>query len=169
MLALGSTVHLEHLSYRAWPRTYGKSVQFCAPGIFVERLSRLAAFAGGTIVSINAWRARLSQTCHCGRVRRKRAPSAGTLSPAAPVPSGISSPRIWPLRSSRDVPAGRWIRRGKPGRGGSPPVPPAYEQAISNQPAWGRRLPAALGRPPADPSETWVGGWKGCAVDSLER
>src|SRR5690348_11236358 len=54
-----------------WQKAYGKSVHLCAPGMFVERLSRLAAFAGGTIVSINAWRARLSQTCHCGRVKKK--------------------------------------------------------------------------------------------------
>ena len=48
VLALGSAFHLEQLSYRAWQRTYGKSVQLCAPGMFVERLSRLAASAGGT-------------------------------------------------------------------------------------------------------------------------
>ena len=69
--ALGSAFQLEQLSYRAWQKTYGKSVHLCAPGMFVERLSRLAASAGGTIVSINAWRARLSQTCHCGRVKKK--------------------------------------------------------------------------------------------------
>ena len=39
--------------------------------MFVERLSRLAAFAGGTIVLINAWRAQLSQTCTCGRIKKK--------------------------------------------------------------------------------------------------
>ena len=71
VLGMGSTFQLEHLSYRAWQKTYGKSVQLCAPGMFVERLSRLAAFAGGTIVLINAWRARLSQTCHCGRIKKK--------------------------------------------------------------------------------------------------
>jgi putative transposase len=71
MLALGNAFHLEELSYRAWQKTYGKSVQRCAPGMFVERLSRLAVSAGGTIVLINAWRARLSQTCTCGRIKKK--------------------------------------------------------------------------------------------------
>ena len=71
VLGLGSAFHLEQLSYRAWQKTYGKSVQLCAPGMFVERLSRLAAFAGGTVVLINAARARLSQTCHCGRIKKK--------------------------------------------------------------------------------------------------
>ena len=71
VLALGNTFQLEQLSYRAWQKSYGKSVQLCAPGMNVLRLSRLAVRAGGTIVSINPWRARLSQTCHCGRVKKK--------------------------------------------------------------------------------------------------
>ena len=71
VLGMGSAFQLEQLSYRAWQKTYGKSVQRCAPGMFVERLSRLAASAGGTVVLINAWRARLSQTCHCGRIKKK--------------------------------------------------------------------------------------------------
>ena len=32
LLMLGNTFQLEHLSYRAWQRSYGKSVQLCAPG-----------------------------------------------------------------------------------------------------------------------------------------
>src|SRR5258707_2118778 len=71
VLALGDTLQLEQLSYRAWQRTYGKSVQLCAPGMFVERLSRLAGSAGGTIVPINAWRAPVSQTRHSGPVKKK--------------------------------------------------------------------------------------------------
>src|SRR5260221_20753 len=72
VLALGDTFQLERLSYRAWQRTYGRSVQVCAPGMFVERLSRLAVSAGGTIVAINPWRAKVSQTCHCRHVTAKR-------------------------------------------------------------------------------------------------
>jgi putative transposase len=60
VLSLGSSFQLEQLSYRAWQKTYGKSVQLCAPGMNVLRLSRLAARAGGTVVLINAARARLS-------------------------------------------------------------------------------------------------------------
>jgi putative transposase len=72
VLALGETFHLEHLSYRTWQRNFGRSIQVCAPGMFVERLSRLAESAGGTIVAINPRRAKLSQTCHCGHVAAKR-------------------------------------------------------------------------------------------------
>ena len=109
VLALGSTFHLEHLSYRARPRTYGKSVQVCAPGMFVERLARLAVSAGGTIVLINAWRARLSQTYQCGRVKRES--PLGALAYLSAVRSQRSAGPLLrlfgPLRPSRDVPAGR--------------------------------------------------------------
>src|SRR5260370_12149452 len=70
--ALGETFQRERLSYGAWHRRYGRSVQLCAPGMFIERLSRLAASAGGTIVPINPRRAKLSQTCHCGLLAAKR-------------------------------------------------------------------------------------------------
>src|SRR5215831_2824321 len=71
VVGMGNVFQLQQLSYRAWQKTYGKSVQVCAPGMFVERLSRLAASAGGTVVLINPWRARLSQACHCGRSKKK--------------------------------------------------------------------------------------------------
>ena len=135
VLALGNAFQLEHLSYRAWQKTYGKSVQLCAPGMNVERLSRLAESAGGTIVLINAWRAQAyPKRATVAGSRRKHAPSAGMSVLAAPVPSAISSRRIWPVSLIQRRPCSAWVRRGKPGRGGSPPVPPAYEQAISNQP-----------------------------------
>ena len=69
-------------------------------------------------------------------------PQRGSLPPYRPA--------SWESRTSR--------RRGsapkRRGRGGSPPVPPAYEQAICNQPPRGRRLPAAFGRPPAHSSQS---------------
>ena len=86
--------------------------------------------------------------------RRKPAPSAGRCARVAPAPSAISSRPIWPASLTQRRPCSTWVRRTVPGRGGSPPVPPAYEQAIQNQPARGRRLPAAFGRPPADPSQS---------------
>jgi putative transposase len=149
VLALGSTFQLEQLSYRAWQRTYGKSVQLCAPGMFVTRLSRLAASAGGTIVAINAWRARLSQTCHCGRVTKKARSARWHACPWC----GASAQRdlfsaylarfVHPETSLLD--AGR-AQAAWPGW--EPTLQAAYVQAMSNQPARGRRLPAAFGRPP---------------------
>ena len=154
VLALGNAFHLEELSYRAWQKTYGKSVQLCAPGMFVERLSHLAASAGGTIVSINAWRARLSQTCQCGRIKKKARSERWHA-----CPCGASAQRdlfsaflarfVHPETSLLDVGQahGAWP-------GWEPTLQAAYEQAIRNQPARGRRLPAAFGRPPVGQSQS---------------
>jgi transposase len=149
VLALGDTFQLEHLSYRAWQRTYGRSVQLCAPGIFVERLSRLAVSAGGTVVPINPWRARLSQTCHCGRVKKKaRAERWHTCeqcgaSAQRDLFSALLAHFVDPDTSLLSVGQAHaaWPA-------GEPSLQAAYEQAITNQPARGRRLPAAFGRPP---------------------
>src|SRR5258705_13395569 len=154
VLALGSAFQMEHLSYRAWQRTYGQSVQLCAPWMFVERLSRLAVSAGGTIVPINAWRARLSQTCHCGRIKKKaRSERWHVCSCGASAQRDLFS--AWlarfvdPDTSLLDVGQahGAW-----PGWG--PRLQTAYGQAIHNQPARGRRLPAAFGRPPVGPAQS---------------
>jgi putative transposase len=153
-LPQGSSFHLEQLANRAWQKTYGKSVQVCAPGMFVERLSRLAVSAGGTVVLINAWRARLSQTCLCGRVKKKARSERWQV-----CPCGTSAQRdlfsaylarfVDPETSQLDVGQAQaaWP-------GWEPTLQAAYEQAISNQPARGRRLPAAFGRPPADLSQS---------------
>ena len=63
--------------------------------------------------------------------RRKPAPSAGMSAPVAPAPSAISSRPIWHALLTQRRPCSTRVRRRRPGRGGSPPVPPAYEQAIS--------------------------------------
>jgi len=150
VLALGSVFQLERLSYRAWQRTYGKSVQLCAPGIFVERLSRLAVSAGGTSVDINPWRARLSQTCHCGQIRKKARSERWHQ-----CPCGTSAQRdLFSAYLARFVdPETSLLRVGQARTAwpaGEPSLQAAYEQAIQNQPARGRHLPAAFGRPPGE-------------------
>jgi putative transposase len=155
VLALGSAFQLEHLSYRAWQRTYGKSVQLCAPGMFVERLSRLAVSAGGTVVPINPWRARLSQTCHCGRVKKKaRSERWHTCSCGASAQRDLFS--AWLARFvDPDTSLLDASQAHAAWPGWEPTLQAAYEQAIHNQPARGRRLPAAFGRPPeAAPSQS---------------
>jgi putative transposase len=155
VLTLGSAFHLEQLSYRAWQKTYGKSVQLCAPGMFVERLSRLAVSAGGTIVSINAARARLSQTCHCGRIKKKARSERWQV-----CPCGVSAQRdlfsaylarfVDPKTSLLDAGQahGAWP-------GWEPTLQAAYEQAISNQPGMWQASACRLwatsrGRPEGD-------------------
>ncbi len=162
VLALGNAFHLEQLSYRAWQKTYGKSVQLCAPGMFVERLSRLAVSAGGTIVPINAWRARLSQTCQCGRVKKKARSERWHA-----CPCGTSAQRdLFSAYLARFVDPETSLQGAGSGAGslagvGAHPCRRRTSRPSRTNPACGRRLPAAFGRPPADPSREWVGGSKG--------
>jgi hypothetical protein len=67
IVAVGNTIILEKLSYKAWQKQYGKSVGLRAPGMFVERLKRTVASTGGILLEVPAGRAKLSQYCHgCG-------------------------------------------------------------------------------------------------------
>ena len=71
VLAMGNTINLEKLSYRAWQRNFGKSVGFRAPGMFVSILRRKAESAGGAVNEFPV-RNRLSQICHnCGESKKK--------------------------------------------------------------------------------------------------
>lgn len=72
ILAMGTTVRTEVLSYRAFQKNFGKSVGRRAPGMFVEMLRRKAANAGGAVEEFDTRRTRLSQTCHCGAVAKKK-------------------------------------------------------------------------------------------------
>jgi hypothetical protein len=46
IIAVGTTIILEKLSYKAWQKQYGKSVGLRAPGMFVEHLRRTGATHG---------------------------------------------------------------------------------------------------------------------------
>lgn len=71
VLAQGSTVHVEKLSKVPWQKRYGRSVAHRAPGMFESTLSRKAVNAGGTVIGINPYLGRLSQTCVCGVIVKK--------------------------------------------------------------------------------------------------
>jgi hypothetical protein len=72
IVAVGNTVILEKLSYKAWQKQYGKSVGLRAPGMFVAQLRRTVARTGGTLLEVPPGRAKLSQFCHgCGRYVKK--------------------------------------------------------------------------------------------------
>jgi putative transposase len=67
----GKVFLLEKVSYRAWQRRYGRSIQRRAPGMFVQRLTHLAESAGGQVHFIPTRPTKLSQTCQCGSVKKK--------------------------------------------------------------------------------------------------
>src|SRR5215469_3857484 len=72
IVAVGNTVILEKINYKAWQKQYGKSVGLRAPGMFVELLRRTVASTGGTLLEVPPRQAKLSQFCHgCGRHVKK--------------------------------------------------------------------------------------------------
>jgi hypothetical protein len=72
MVAVGNTVILEKISYKAWQKQYGMSVGLRAPGMFVAHLRRTVASTGGTLIEVPTGRSKLSQFCHgCGRCVKK--------------------------------------------------------------------------------------------------
>lgn len=72
ILRTGDVIKLEKLSYRAFQKLYGKSVGLRAPGMFVSHLRSKAERAGGQVVEIPTYNTKLSQTCQCGRVKKKK-------------------------------------------------------------------------------------------------
>jgi putative transposase len=71
ILGQGKTIHTEKLSYRAFQRSFGRSVGRRAPGMFITTLSRKAASAGGKVHQVDTRTTRLSQRCVCGAVAKK--------------------------------------------------------------------------------------------------
>lgn len=72
IVALGNTIITEKLSYRAWQKQFGKSVNLRAPGMFIELLRRTVGSTGGILVEISTRSAKLSQFCHgCGAFVKK--------------------------------------------------------------------------------------------------
>jgi hypothetical protein len=85
VVACGTTIITEHLSYRAWQKQYGKSVGAHAPGMFLEQLRRTGA---------SNWRHPrrkyprprpdcLSTATAAAATRRSRSRNAGTTAPVA--------------------------------------------------------------------------------------
>jgi len=72
IVAVGKTIILEKISYKAWQKHYGKSVGLRAPGMFVELLRRTVASTGGTLLEVPTRSTKLSQYCHgCGQCVKK--------------------------------------------------------------------------------------------------
>lgn len=72
ILTTGDVIKLEKLSYKAFQKLFGKSVGRRAPGMFVSHLSFKAERAGGQVIEIPTYNTKLSQTCQCGRVNKKK-------------------------------------------------------------------------------------------------
>ena len=64
LLAQGTTIKTEKLSYKSFQKNFGRSVKARAPGMLVEMVRRKAAGAGGGLIEINTRTTRLSQFDH---------------------------------------------------------------------------------------------------------
>jgi len=72
ILAVGNTIMLEKISYKAWQKCYGRSVGLRAPGMFVEHLRRTVVSTGGSLTEVPTRSTKLSQWCHgCGKAVKK--------------------------------------------------------------------------------------------------
>jgi putative transposase len=71
VLSHGRMVNTEKLSYRAFQRSFGRSVRDHAPGTFIQSLRRKAVSAGGGMLEFDTRTTALSQTCICGTRERK--------------------------------------------------------------------------------------------------
>jgi transposase len=71
IIRTGDVIKLEKLSYKAFQKLFGKSVGHSAPGMFVSHLISKAERAGGQVIEIPTHSTKLSQTCQCGRVKKK--------------------------------------------------------------------------------------------------
>ena len=73
IVAVGTTLITEQITYRARPQHFGKSVGLRAPGMFLDLLKPTVASTGGTGGSFHSTRStKLSQFCHgCGQFVKK--------------------------------------------------------------------------------------------------
>ncbi len=72
IVAVGTTITMEKIAYKAWQKQYGKSVGVRAPGMCVEHVRRTVARTGGTLLEVPTRSTKLSQFCHgCGACVKK--------------------------------------------------------------------------------------------------
>lgn len=72
LMAMGNEFFMEDVSVKAWQKTFGKSIGGFAPGLFQSQFIKIVENAGGKVHLINTFKTRLSQTCLCGRAKKKK-------------------------------------------------------------------------------------------------
>src|SRR5260370_32820457 len=64
LVAVGNTIIIEKLSYKAWQKQYGRSVGLRPPGMFIAQLRRTVASTGGTLRAVPTRTTKLSPFSH---------------------------------------------------------------------------------------------------------
>jgi len=73
VVTTGIHIALEKLNYSGWQKSlFGKRMLITSPGDFTDRLVGEAEMLGGSVVLIDPWKARASQTCLCGEHTGKK-------------------------------------------------------------------------------------------------
>jgi putative transposase len=72
ILQLAYSIQTEKLSYKAFQKTFGKSIARKAPSMFLKMLKRKVISQGGAFREFPTYSTKLSQTCHCGAIKKKR-------------------------------------------------------------------------------------------------
>ena len=105
IVAVGNTIFLEKLSYKAWQNSTGKSVGLRAPGMFVALLRRTVASTGGTLHEVPTRSTKLSQYCHGAGSWSKNPSRSGFTSVAVASGrcNGICIRRFWPPTLIQDT------------------------------------------------------------------
>ena len=64
IIAMGTRIQTENVSYKGWQKRYGRSINMRAPSMFMNSLKRKAENAGGYLIEFPTQITKLSQTCH---------------------------------------------------------------------------------------------------------
>ena len=72
LLSMGTTWLIENISYVSFQKNYGRSVGVRAPGMFVAIMKRKCKAFGGEVIEFSTYHTKLSQTCLCGRIEKKK-------------------------------------------------------------------------------------------------
>ena len=64
IIAMGTRIQTENVSYKGWQKRYGRSINMRAPSMFMNSLKIKAENAGGYLFEFPTQTTKLSQTCH---------------------------------------------------------------------------------------------------------
>ena len=71
ILATGNRIHTENVSCKSFQKNYGKAVGVSAPAMLIEIIRQKAIASGGYVYKFSTYTTKLSQTCQCGRIKKK--------------------------------------------------------------------------------------------------
>jgi putative transposase len=73
IIAMGTRIQTENVSYKGWQKRYGRSINMRAPSMFMNSLKIKAENAGGYLFEFPTQTTKLSQVCHiCEQTVKKR-------------------------------------------------------------------------------------------------